>query len=303
MSPIRGDEFTGRTAEEAIERGLRELGKRRDQVDIEVLAKGKPANMLGMGGEDARVLLSYEESETEEPQPSVDEAEVPRRPASAHGPEADDDEEASPAFGEELPISGTVVGALLEVMGIEADVKIEQIPGREGVEIGGAELGILIGRGGENLVALQQVVSAITSKRVGRTVHVPIDVEGYRRRREDQLREVAKRVAERVRATDQAVTLEPMLAYERRIVHLAVQGTPGLRTESVGIEPNRRVVISSTAPGARGPVGMRPPGMRGPRPGGPMRRPMDPRRTFDPGGGSGGYRPRYGASRPRIDRP
>jgi hypothetical protein len=125
-------------------------------------------------------------------------------------------------------------------------------------------------------------------------VHVPIDVEGYRRRREDQLREVATRVAERVRATDQAVTLEPMLAYERRIVHLAVQGTPGLRTESVGIEPNRRVVISSTAPGARGPVGMRPPGMRGPRPGGPMRRPMGPRRTFDPGGG--------GASR-STDRP
>ncbi|MBI2325606.1 MAG: hypothetical protein HYU87_11685, partial [Chloroflexi bacterium] len=157
-------------------------------------------------------------------------------------------------------------------------------------------------RGGENLVALQQVVSAITSKKVGRTVHVPIDVEGYRRRREDQLREVAKRVADRVRATAQAVTLEPMLAYERRILHLAVQGPPGLRTESVGIEPNRRVVISSTAPGARGPVGMRPP-MRGPRPGGPVRRAMGPRRTFDPGGGGGGYRPRYGPSRPRIDRP
>ncbi len=239
MSPIRGDEFTGRTAEEAIERGLRELGKRRDQVDIEVLAKGKPSNMLGLGGEDARVLLSYEESDVEEPQPSIDEAEVPRRPGSAHISEADDEEEAAAAFGEELPIGGTVVSELLEAMGIEADVKIEQIPGREGVEIGGAELGVLIGRGGENLVALQQVVSAITSKKVGHTVHVPIDVEGYRRRREDQLREVAKRVADRVRATAQAVTLEPMLAYERRIVHLAVQGTPGLRTESVGIEPNR----------------------------------------------------------------
>jgi spoIIIJ-associated protein len=298
VSPIRGEEFTGRTVEEAIERGLRELGRRRDQVDIEVLAKGKPANMLGLGGEDARVLLSYEESESDEPQPAVDEAEVPRRPASERAV-ADDEEEPAPAFGEELPIGGTVVRDLLEVMGIEADVKIEQIPGREGVEIGGAELGVLIGRGGENLVALQQVVSAITSKKVGHTVHVPVDVEGYRRRREDQLREVARRVAERVRATGQAVTLEPMLAYERRIVHLAVQGTAGLRTESVGSEPNRRVVISSTAPGARGPVGMRG-GFRGPRPGGPMRRPMGPRRTFDPGGG---YRPRYGSSRPRIDRP
>lgn len=295
MSPIRGDEFTGRTAEEAIERGLRELGKRRDQVDIEVLAKGKPANMLGLGGEDARVLLSYEESESEEPQPSVDEAEVPRRPGAAH--DAGEDEEEPAALGEALPIAGETTRDLLAAMGVEADVKIEQIPGREGVEISGGELGVLIGRGGENLVALQQVVSAITSKKVGRTVHVPVDVEGYRRRREDQLREVAKRVAERVRATGQAVTLEPMLAYERRIVHLAVQGTAGLRTESVGLEPNRRVVISSTAPGARGPVGMRGQGFR---PAGPMRRPMGPRRTFDPGGG---YRPRYGSSRPRIDRP
>jgi spoIIIJ-associated protein len=300
VSPIRGDEFTGRTVEEAIERGLRELGKRRDQVDIEVLAKGKPANMLGLGGEDARVLLSYEAADEDETQPPIDEAEVPRRPAAAHG-ESDDEDEAAPAFGEELPIGGAVTRDLLEAMGIEAEVKIEQIPGREGVEIAGSELGVLIGRGGENLVALQQVVSAITSKRVGRTVHVPVDVEGYRRRREDQLREVARRVAERVRATGQAVTLEPMLAYERRIVHLAVQGTAGLRTESVGSEPDRRVVISSTAPGARGPVGMRP-AFRG-RPGGPMRRTMGPRRTFDPRGGGGGYRPRSGSSRPRIDRP
>lgn len=298
MSPIRGDEFTGRSVEEAIERGLRELGKRRDQVDIEILAKGKPANMLGLGGEDARVLLSYEESESEEPQPSIDEAEVPRRPGAVHDV-VEDEEEPAAALGEALPIGGQVAKELLDVMGIEADVKIEQIPGREGVEISGGDPGVLIGRGGENLVALQQVVSAITSKKVGRTVHIPVDVEGYRRRREDQLREVAKRVAERVRATGQAVTLEPMLAYERRIVHLAVQGTPGLRTESVGLEPNRRVVISSTAPGARGPVGMRPAF----RPGGPMRRTMGPRRTFDPRGGGGGYRSRYGASRPRIDRP
>lgn len=291
MSPLRGEEFTGRTVEEAIERGLRELGRRRDQVDIEVLERGKPANMLGMGGEDARVLLSYEESDVVEPEPTVDEAEVPRRPAAERVP-SDDEEEPTPAFAEELPLASTILRDLLETMAIEADVKIEQIPGREGIEVEGDDLGALIGRGGENLVALQQVISAITSRRVGRTVHVPIDIAGYRRRREDQLREVAHRVAERVRATGQAVTLEPMLAYERRIVHLAVQGTAGLRTESVGTEPNRRVVISSTAPGARGPVGPRGP-MRGP---GGFRRPgmAAPRRPFGPRpGGPGGYRPRY----------
>lgn len=286
MSPIRGDESTGRTVEEAIERGLRELGKRRDQVDIEVLDKGKPANMLGLGGEDARVLLSYEESESDEQQPAIDEAEVPRRPGPPRA-EVEDEEETAAAYAEELPVAAAVLTELLEAMGVEAEVKIEQIPGHEGLEVTGAELGLLIGRGGENLVALQQVVSAITSKRAGRTVHVPVDVEGYRRQREDQLKEVAHRVAERVKATGQAVTLEPMLAYERRIVHLAVQATPGLRTGSVGIEPNRRVVISSTAASARGPV-ERPP-MRG-RP--PMRRPGPPRRVFGPGPAP--YRSRYG---------
>jgi len=178
-------------------------------------------------------------------------------------------------------------------MGVDAEVALEDRPGMEGVDVLGADLGALIGRGGENLVALQQVVSAITSKRVGRSVHVPVDIEGYRRRREDQLREIAQRVASRVRASGQAVTLEPMLAYERRIVHLSVQGQAGLKTESVGMEPNRRVVISSTAPGARGPFGEGGPGGPGgfrPRPGGTGGGGYGPRRGYGPR--PSGYRPR-----------
>lgn len=283
MSPLRGEEFTGRSAEEAVERGLRELGKRRGEVDIEILERGKPANMLGLGGEDARVLLTFQEEEAAEQQPTIDETEVPRRPDARRAPLAEEGEEVAPVQTEELHTGGRVLAELLEKMQIEAEVKIEEIPGREGLEVAGEDLGALIGRGGENLVALQQVVSAITSRRVGRAVHVPVDIEGYRRRREDQLREIALRVAGRVRATSQAVTLEPMLAYERRVIHLAIQGMPGVRTESVGMEPNRRVVISSTAPGARGPVGA-------------MRPPLGPRRTF---GRPTGYGPRYGARPPR----
>src|SRR5438128_1740619 len=244
MSPLRGEEFTGRTVEEAVERGLRVLGRKRTEVDIEVLEKGKPANMLGMGGEDARVLLSFQEDEREpEPQPTVDEAEVPRRPDALreHLDEREEErEEAAPVLSEELAAAVPVLKELLELMGIEAEVTMDDRPGREGVDVVGTDLGALIGRGGENLVALQQITSAMTSRRVGRTVHIPLDIEGYRRRREEQLREVARRVAVRVRTTGQAVTLEPMLAYERRIVHLAVQDTPGVRTESVGVDPNRR---------------------------------------------------------------
>ncbi|HET8568592.1 MAG TPA: RNA-binding cell elongation regulator Jag/EloR [Candidatus Limnocylindria bacterium] len=289
MSPLRGEEFTGRTVEEAIERGLHQLGRRRDQVDIEILEKGKPANMLGIGGEDARVLLTFDEQERE-PEPALDDDEVPSRP-DARREDQRTFEEPAPALGEELETGATVLRELLDKMGIQAEVEVGEEPGHEGLEVLGPELGAVIGRGGENLVALQQIVSAVTSRRVGRTVHVPVDVEGYRRRREEQLREIARRVAARVRTSGQAMTLEPMLAYERRIVHLAVQGEAGIRTESVGVEPNRRVVISSTAPGARGPAAP----LRRPPPGPGMRRPSGapsygPRRGFGPR--PGGYRPR-----------
>jgi spoIIIJ-associated protein len=284
MSPLRGEEFTGRSVEEAIERGLRSLGKKRGDVDIEILEKGKPANVLGMGGEDARVLLSFQEEERPaEAEPVVDEAEVPRRPDARRVEDAD---EAPPAYAEELALGATVLRELLAQMGVEAEVNLEDRPGQEGLDVLGTDLGALIGRGGENLVALQQIVSAITSKKVGRSVHVPVDIEGYRRRREEQLREMAGRVASRVRASGQAVTLEPMLAYERRIVHLAVQGQQGLRTESVGVEPNRRVVISSTAPGARG----------------PMRPAFRPRTGYGGYGPRRGYGPRPGGYRDRPDR-
>src|SRR2546427_7967281 len=290
MSPLRGEEFTGRTVEEAVERGLRVLGRKRTEVDIEVLEKGKPANMLGMGGEDARVLLSSKEDEREpEPQPTVDEAEVPRRPdALRERPDEREEEreDAAPVLSEELAAAVPVLKELLELMGIEAEVTMDDRPGNEGIDVLGGDLGALIGRGGENLVALQQITSALTSRRVGRTVHIPVDIEGYRRRREEQLRDVARRVAGRVRTTGQAGTLEPMLAYERRIVHLAVQDSPGVRTESVGVDPNRRVVISSTGPGARGPSEFRPRapgGFRG------------------AGGGQGRYGPRRGFG-PRPDR-
>ncbi len=292
MSPLRGEEFTGRSVEEAIERGLRALGKKRTDVEYEVLEKGKPANVLGIGGEDARVLVTFVEEEAPpEPLPVIDEAEVPRRPDALRERENREDAErevSAPALVEDLEAGVGVLRDLLALMGVEAEVALDDGPRHEGIEVRGPDLGALIGRGGENLVALQQITSAITSRRVGRTVHVPLDIEGYRRRREEQLREIASRVATRVRTSGQAVTLEPMLAYERRIVHLAVQDTPGVKTESVGVDPNRRVVISSTAPGARGPAPFRPGPPGGFRGGGGPNR-YGPRRGFGPR--PGGYRP------------
>ena len=283
MSPLRGEEFTGRTVEEAIERGLRQLGRVRSTVDIEVLDRGKPSNMLGMGGEDARVLLSFQEDERDiEPEPVVDEAEVPRRPdairaATERRAEAlADREDERTALPEDLELGATILREILAKMGVEAEVSIDTTGGV--LDVLGDELGVLIGRGGENLVSLQQLVSAITSKRSGRSVHVAVDIEGFRRNREEQLRQIAHNVARRVRANGEAVTLEPMLAYERRIVHVALQREDGVRTESVGIDPNRRVVVLSSAGGARPPMG--------PGPGNFRRSPMPgPRGYGRPAGG------------------
>ena len=143
MSPLRGEEFTGRTVEEAIERGLRALGRKRSEVDIEILEKGKPANVLGMGGEDARVMLSFQEDErAAEPEAIIDEAEVPRRPDAVRAPREEEGDEASPAFAEELALARRSA-ELLEAMestrsGARGSTRME------GVDVLGADLGALI---------------------------------------------------------------------------------------------------------------------------------------------------------------
>lgn len=279
--PLRGEEYSGRTVEEAIERGLHQLGRRRAEVDIEILERGKPANMLGLGGEDARVMLSFTEdlAEPEVETPS-DEALVPRRPDAGRAA-------ASLPTDAELEIAATVLAELLLKLKVQAEVELSEDPEDPGIEARGPELTALIGPGGENLLAIQQILSAIVSRRIGRPVHIPVDVAGYRHRREEQLRELALRIAARVRDSGQPVTLEPMLAYERRIVHLAVQDQPGIRTESVGMEPNRRIMIGPV--GGRGPGPARPIGSGGfrPRSATPA---YGPRRQSGPR--PGGYRPR-----------
>src|SRR5216683_3184202 len=136
--PLRGEEFTGRTVEEAIERGLIELGRKRSDVDIEILERGKPANMLGMGGVDARVLLSFtEEERAQEPEPLVDEREVPRRPDAVRAAAeraADEAEDATPMLAEDLAAGLSVLKTLLAKMDVAADVTLDDRPGMQGLE-------------------------------------------------------------------------------------------------------------------------------------------------------------------------
>lgn len=148
-------------------------------------------------------------------------------------------------------------GTLQEAKGVlEELLRLMEVPGTVEVATGGetarlnvrgSDLGILIGRRGEKLASLQHIVNLIVAKREGEYHRIAVDVENYRGRREEQLRDVADRAAKRVVQTGKIIQLEPMPAIERRIVHMALVENPKVRTQSVGVEPNRRIVILPAA--------------------------------------------------------
>ena len=136
-----------------------------------------------------------------------------------------------------------VLEELLRLMGLPGTVEL--ITGGETVRLNvtGSDLGVLIGRRGEKLASLQHLVNLIVAKHQGDYTRISVDVENYRGRREEQLRDVAERAAVRVIQTGKIIQLEPMPAVERRIVHMALVGNERVRTQSVGVDPNRRIVV------------------------------------------------------------
>jgi spoIIIJ-associated protein len=144
-------------------------------------------------------------------------------------------------------------GTLEEAKGVlEELLRLMEVPGTVEVATGGetarlnvrgSDLGVLIGRRGEKLASLQHIVNLIVAKKEGEYHRIAVDVENYRGRREEQLRDVADRAAKRVLQTGKIIQLEPMPAIERRIVHMALVENDKVRTQSVGVEPNRRIVI------------------------------------------------------------
>jgi spoIIIJ-associated protein len=136
-----------------------------------------------------------------------------------------------------------VLTELLRLMGLEATVEIAMGSETSKLNVQGSDLGVLIGRRGEKLASLQHLVNLIVAKREGEWHRISVDVENYRGRREEQLRDVADRAAKRVIQSGKIIQLEPMPAVERRIVHMALVENPKVRTQSVGVEPNRRIVV------------------------------------------------------------
>jgi spoIIIJ-associated protein len=164
--------------------------------------------------------------------------------------------EVEPPFVQDdyvLEIARDVVSELLEKMKVRAEVSAEYLPAEDSrsrvpvrVNVNGDDLSYLIGRQAETLNALQYISSLIINKEIGRSIPLIVDVEGYRSRRENQLRQLARRMADQAVATGRRQVLEPMPANERRIVHIALRENPEVSTESIGEEPRRKVTILPT---------------------------------------------------------
>lgn len=236
--------------EEAIARGLEELGLSKDAVEVEVLDEGS-RGLLGIGGRQARVRLMVkdvpsgpEAGRAKKQQES--QVETPAEPAE--GVDAAE-EDFSVLDDNLLFISRQTVAELLEKMKVTARVEVHYGEPDEGgqrpvqVDIHGDDLGVLIGRRAEILNALQYIVNLIVSKQVEHWVQVVVDVEGYRARRERQLRQMANRMADQAIKTGRRQVLEPMTASDRRIVHLELREHPHVITQSIGDEPARKVTV------------------------------------------------------------
>lgn len=225
-------EIIAPSIEEAIQQGLDELGLRKDQVDVEVLDEGG-GGLFGIGHRQARVRLSVKGSEPARP--------APRKPAEPLAPLDTDNL---------LSITKATVLELLQHMDIRADVAVsmgeadsEEVQAPVLVDVTGGDLSILIGRNAETLNALQLITRMIVGKEVGQSAHIVIDVEGYRQRRDDGLRQLAARMAEQAVSSGRRQSLEPMSPAERRIIHISLRDHAEVTTESVGEEPRRKVVI------------------------------------------------------------
>ena len=250
---MRYIDVTGKTEEEAIRKGLEQLGLERDDVSVEILERAR-SGFLGIGSSPAKVRVTYELDVAEEPKPEAPKAKPAEKkpepkPAEKKGePKAEEKktEPAAPACDNDdaRRIKDFLTG-LLEHMDSTAEVKVyEEEKNRYKVILEGQKLGALIGRRGETLDAIQQLTNYAVNSGRDKRLRIHVDAENYRAKREQSLESLANKVAGKVLKYRRSVTLEPMNAYERHVIHAALQDKEGVTTYSIGTEPNRRVVVA-----------------------------------------------------------
>jgi len=273
-------EIIAPTVEEALLQGLSQLGLTADAVSVEVLDSGSKG-LFGLGGRQVRVRLSVnpppgevEPASASKPKPApVKKAEsAPKAKESKPAPKAEAKPkpeprraEKKPAQAESAPVAAkkmdnpdsdpvldtteSVVSKLIHHLGMKAQVSAHYDETSTDdrrtikVDVRGDNLSALIGRQAETLNAFQYVASLIVGKQTQQWVQLVVDVEGYRERREKQVRQIALKVVDQVIKTGRKATLEPMTASERRVIHIELRGHPAVTTESTGEEPHRKVVI------------------------------------------------------------
>jgi len=226
-------EATGETVGEARWAALHELERRypaldRDLVEFAVVSEGQ-RGLLGVGYEPARVVAVLADEPPTAAEPPVA---PPREPI---GPAPDDSEAAG--------LVRELLGRVVHGLGIDADVEIEEASGRVTGTLTGGDLGLLIGRHGQTIDAIQYLANAVVHRRQAEPVEVVVDAEGYRERRQRALCGVADRAAAEAMRSGRPVALEPMTSVERKIVHLHLQEMDGIGTSSEGVEPNRHVIV------------------------------------------------------------
>jgi spoIIIJ-associated protein len=238
-------EVTSSSVDEAIKEGLEKLGLKEDDVEVEVIEKGGKG-LFGLGGHQAKVKLTVKDSVFQKAKPaSVPVGEDSGTLATSTGPS-----NLTPEQDHDLQTSRVVVETLIEKMKVHAKIQARfmEPDDKTGerpifIEVLGDDLSILIGRHSETLNAIQYISSLIICRELGKWIPLMIDIQGYRERREHQLRQLAKRMAEQAISTGRKQVLEPMPANERRLIHLELREHPEVETLSVGEEPNRKVTI------------------------------------------------------------
>jgi len=245
MKELTTVETIAPTVEEAIEKGLAQLNLSREDVKIEVLDEGQQG-FLGIGSRQVRVRLTVRESVDHQSRDVMNNVRGENEPIQYPDTQPEDMDELEHA--KETALS--IVNEIINAMRVEAQVsgRIVQPEDEKDnpmllVEITGRDLSILIGRRSETLNALQYITSLILNEKMGSWIPLMIDVQGYRFRRERQLRQLARRLADQVVQTGRKQVLEPMPPNERRIIHLELRYHPFVTTESIGVEPNRRTTI------------------------------------------------------------
>ena len=276
-------EKTGRTTEDAIAAALAELHLEREEVSVEVLQLPR-SGFLGIGASPAVIRVGYQVEDEPAPKPEIKEAPAPvkeekpaaeekpvkqekparaekpakqEKPAKAEKPAKTEKpaEPKAPAAAEEEDREFAEVrrflAGLMEHMGVKADIEIRRREnGGIGVNLSGDSMGAIIGRRGETLDAIQHLTNYAVNKGSDKHMHISVDAEGYRSKREESLAHSAEKMAEKVLKYKRSMAFEPMNSYERHVIHTALQNYEGVTTSSTGVEPNRRVVVSYVKPEA-----------------------------------------------------